>query len=139
LSFTSLGVLVDTNVVLDLVQNDPQWADWSETVLSAWAARGPLYINPLIYSELSVAYAKIEELERVLQWLGLILIEPPREALFLAGKAFLQYRNRGGTRTTILPDYFIGAHAAIGGIPLLSRDPKRYRQAFPSVRLITPG
>lgn len=131
-------VLLDTNVILDVVQDDPVWGEWSQGQLDAWAARDELGINAVIYAELSIAYLRIEELEDTVQTAGLRFLEIPREALFLAGKAFLAYRKRGGTRTGVLPDFFIGAHAAVMGLPLLTREAARYRTYFPGVALITP-
>ncbi len=131
-------VLVDTNVLLDVVEDDPTWADWSQRQLDAWSLRGPLAINAIIYAELSMAFARIEELEAVLDDGG-ITVEPfPREALFLAGKAFLKYRQRKGGKTNVLPDFLIGAHAAVSGLTILTRDVGRYRSYFPSVTLVTP-
>jgi predicted nucleic acid-binding protein len=131
-------VLVDTNVILDVVQDDPVWAEWSQAQLDAWAVRDELGINAVIYAELSIAYARIEELEDAVGTAGLRLLEIPREALFLAGKAFLAYRRQGGTRTGVLPDFFIGAHAAVMALPLLTRETARYRTYFPGVVLIAP-
>jgi predicted nucleic acid-binding protein len=131
-------VLVDTNVILDVVQDDTVWAEWSQGQLDAWAARDELGINAVIYAELSIAYVRIEELEDTVDTAGLRFLEIPREALFLAGKAFLAYRKQGGTRTGVLPDFFIGAHAAVAGLPLLTRETARYRTYFPGVALITP-
>jgi len=131
-------VLVDTNVILDVVQDDPVWAEWSQGQLDAWAVREELGINAVIYAELSIAYARIEELEDTVDAAELRLLEIPREALFLAGKAFLAYRKQGGTRTGVLPDFFIGAHAAVMESPLLTREAARYRTYFPGVALITP-
>jgi hypothetical protein len=131
-------VLVDTNVILDVVQDDPVWAEWSQGQLDAWAVRDELGINAVIYAELSIAYARIEELEDTVDTAELRLLEIPREALFLAGKAFLAYRKQGGTRTGVLPDFFIGAHAAVMQLPLLTRETARYRTYFPGVTLITP-
>lgn len=131
-------ILVDTNVLLDVVEDDPTWAAWSQQQLDAWSLRGELLINAVIYTELSMAFARIEELEAVLEE-GAISAEPiPREALFLAGKAFLRYRRRKGTKTNVLPDFLIGAHAAVVGMPILTRDVGRYRTYFPTVELITP-
>lgn len=130
--------LVDANVVLDLVTGDRVWADWSTAALDAAGRRGPLLINDVIYAELSVGYRVIDDLETFLQGTGLKLVPIPREALFLAGKAFARYRRAGGTRTGVLPDFFIGAHAAAGGLAVLTRDARRYRTYFPSVRLIAP-
>ena len=129
-------VLVDTNVLLDVVQDDPDWADWSQRQLEAARLRGPLAINAIVYAELSMAYAHIEDLEKVLELIGLREIAIPREALFLAGKVFLEYRRRKGSKTNVLPDFFIGAHAAIAGLPILTRDVRRYRTYFPTVEIL---
>jgi predicted nucleic acid-binding protein len=130
--------LVDTNVLLDVATNDARWTDWSLHQLDAAAIRGRVLINAVIYAELSIGYARIEEADRVLVGVGLHFSEIPRPALFLAGKAFQSYRARGGSRTGVLPDFFIGAHAAVAQIPLLTRDPRRYRTYFPSIALIAP-
>jgi len=132
------ATLVDTNVLLDLVTDDPVWAEWSVQQLDAAALRGTLLINDVIYAELSVRFARIEDLEAFLSEAGLIMAPLPREALFLAGKVFQRYRAAGGTRTGVLPDFFIGAHAAVTRLPLLTRDVQRYRTYYPSVTLITP-
>jgi hypothetical protein len=132
-------ILVDTNVLLDVVQDDPIWAEWSQGQLDAWAARGELGINAVIYAELSVAYARIEELEETVEAAALRMLEIPREALFLAGKAFLAYRKQRGSRTGVLPDFFIGAHAAVMALPLLTREAARYRTHFPGVTLLAPA
>ncbi len=134
-------VLVDTNVLLDLVEDDPVWADWSQRQLEAASLRGPLLINPVVYAELSTAFQRIEELEAVVREGGLELEEIPREALFLAGKVFLRYRQRHRTaaKRNVLPDFFIGAHAAVRGMSILTRDVSRYRAYFPTVELIAPG
>lgn len=129
-------VLVDTNVLLDIVQDDPDWGDWSQQQLEAASLRGPLAINAVIYAELSMAYERIEDLDRVVQQTGLHQLTIPREALFLAGKAFLQYRRRRGGRTGVLPDFFIGAHAAVTATPILTRDVRRYRTYFPTVEIL---
>jgi predicted nucleic acid-binding protein len=131
-------ILVDTNVLLDVLQDDPQWADGSQGQLEAASLTDPLLINPIIYSELSMAFERIEELENTLTEISVALEEIPREALFLAGKAFLMYRRRQGTKTGVLPDFYIGAHAAVAGYPILTRDAGRYRSYFPTVRLIMP-
>ena len=131
-------ILVDTNVILDVVENDPTWADWSQQALEAASLREPLCINPIIYAELSMAFARIEELDAVLIESGLAVEQFPREALFLAGKAFLRYRERKGTKTNVLPDFLIGAHAAVARHTILTRDVGRYRSYFPTVDLITP-
>ncbi len=131
-------LLVDTNVILDVIQNDPQWAAWSQTQLDATSLKFTLIVNPVIYAELSIAYRRIEELESMLGHAGLRMESIPREALFLAGRVFLKYRRQRGTRTGVLPDFFIGAHAAVAGIPLLTRDVRRYSTYFPSLILIAP-
>ena len=130
--------LVDTNVLLDLVTNDPVWADWSIRQLDGAAVKGPLIINDVVYAELSVGFDRIEDLDGMLDEAGITMEEIPREALFLAGKAFRRYRTAGGARSGVLPDFFIGAHAAVLGLPLLTRDAKRYRSYFPSVVLMAP-
>jgi hypothetical protein len=131
-------LLVDTNVVLDVVQNDPAWAQWSQAQLDAASLRSALLINPIIYAELSIAYRRIEELEQMLSKGGFRVEQIPREALFLAGKVFMRYREQGGAKGGVLPDFFIGAHAAVAGIPLLTRDARRYRSYFPKLELLSP-
>jgi hypothetical protein len=132
------GILVDTCVILDIVERDPRWLNWSLGALEKTATEGALFINPIIYAELSIGYHTIEETERVAVAFGFRWLELPREALFLAGKAFLRYRRQRGVKTTALPNFFIGAHAAVTGIPLLTRDTRRVRHHFPTVRLISP-
>lgn len=131
--------LVDTNVLLDLVTDDPKWSDWSIAQLEAASIEGPLLINDVIYAELAVRYERIETLEAFVEEAGLDMRPIPKPALFLAGKVFTQYRKAGGTRTGVLPDFFIGAHAAVQQSPLLTRDVGRYRSYFPSLKLIAPG
>ncbi|EHK52558.1 type II toxin-antitoxin system VapC family toxin [Allomesorhizobium alhagi] len=130
--------LVDTNVLLDLVTDDPKWAEWSIAQLEAASLHGPLLINDAVYAELAVRYSRIEDLDAFLDEAGLEIAPIPRAALFLAGKVFTKYRKSGGSRTGVLPDFFIGAHAAVNGLPLLTRDVGRYRTYFPSLKLITP-
>jgi predicted nucleic acid-binding protein len=131
-------VLVDSNVLLDIFTKDPQWSDWSASILSQIADRSRIIINPIIYAEISVGFSRIEDLESALPK-TLIEREPlPYEASFLAGKVFLSYRRKGGNKTSPLPDFFIGAHAAVSGYRLLTRDTKRYRTYFPKVELISP-
>jgi len=130
--------LVDANVLLDLLTSDPTWADWSIGQLDAAALRGPLAINDIVYAELSVRFATIEALDAAVAELGLDIAAMPRPALFLAGKVFQRYGGAGGTRSGVLPDFFIGAHAAVLGCTLLSRDAGRYRTWFPGVELATP-
>jgi hypothetical protein len=130
--------LVDANVLLDIATNDPAWSDWSSRALEKAANEAPLAINALIYAEVSISFAKIEDLEEALPT-TIYRREPlPYEAAFLAGKAFLHYRRRGGTRTAPLPDFYIGAHAAVAGFRVLTRDSRRYRTYFPTVELIAP-
>jgi len=131
-------ILVDTNVLLDVLQNDPRWAEWSQGELETASLTDSLAINAVIYSELSIAFERIEELESVLSEASLSVEPIPREALFLAGKAFLSYRRRRGTKLGVLPDFYIGAHAAVSGFTILTRDVARYRTYFPTVNLITP-
>ncbi|MFF1818431.1 type II toxin-antitoxin system VapC family toxin [Kribbella sp. NPDC058245] len=131
--------LVDACVILDLTTNDPQWADWSEEALANAADDGPLVINAIVYAEVSVDFASIEELDDTLDESGIRREPLPFEAGFLAGKAYLAYRKRGGSRRSPLADFYIGAHAAVAGHRLLTRDAMRYRTYFPSLSLITPN
>lgn len=131
--------LVDTNVLLDLFTNDPIWADWSARQLRILSAQEALIVNPVVYAELSVGYDRVEDLDAALATADVELVEIPRAALFLAGRAFQTYRVQRGTRTGVLSDFFIGAHAAVQGIGLLTRDARRYRTYFPTITLITPG
>jgi len=131
-------ILVDTNVLLDLVTDDPDWAEWSLARLEEAAMAGPIFINDVVYAEMSIRYDRIEDLDAMLALSGIEMTPTPRPALFLAGKAFRQYRMAGGTRTGVPPDFFIGAHAAIERWPLLTRDTSRYRSYFPTVSLIGP-
>ncbi|MBN9016552.1 MAG: type II toxin-antitoxin system VapC family toxin [Rhizobiales bacterium] len=134
-----MGVtLVDTNVLLDLVTNDPVWADWSIGQLEAAALKGALAINDVVYAELSVRFATIEALDDLLDRAALQIRPMPRPALFLAAKVFQRYRSAGGRRTGVLPDFFIGAHAAVSELTLLTRDVQRYRTYFPTIELVTP-
>ncbi len=130
--------LVDTNVLLDLVTDDPRWAEWSIAQLEAASLLGPLLVNDVIYAELAVRYDRIEDIETFLEEAGLEMAPMPRDALFLAGKIFAQYRRSGGDRAGVLPDFFIGAHAAVSQLPLLTRDVGRYRTYFPTLKLVTP-
>ncbi|MFM7658276.1 MAG: type II toxin-antitoxin system VapC family toxin [Burkholderiaceae bacterium] len=131
-------MLVDTNVLVDVLQDDPAWADWSITQLQAQSKVHRLVINPIIYAELSLTFSTVEALDKVIDGLALAIVEIPKPALFLAGKAFVQYRRRRGVKTNVLGDFFIGAHAAVSRMPVLTRDSKRYQTYFPSVRLVTP-
>ncbi|NJK42810.1 MAG: type II toxin-antitoxin system VapC family toxin [Aquincola sp.] len=129
-------LLVDTNVLVDVLQNDPQWAEWSIAQLRAQAQLHQLVINPVVYAELSLSFSTIEALDRVLAMMEVTMHEVPRPALFLAGKAYLLYRRRGGGKAQVLPDFFIGAHAAVEGWPLLTRDASRFRTYFPSLEVV---
>ena len=131
-------LLVDTNVLVDVLQDDPQWADWSIGQLRAQAQIHELVINPVVYAELSLSFATLDALDAVVAKMELTLHEIPRPALFLAGKAFAQYRRRGGGKAQMLPDFFIGAHAAVRGWSLLTRDAGRFRTYFPSLRVLAP-
>jgi hypothetical protein len=131
--------LVDTNVLLDLVTNDPRWAEWSQAELERAALAGPVFVNDVVYAEMAPGFDRIEDLDRVLEDTLIDVLRTPRTALFLAGKAFRRYRASGGPRTGVLSDFFIGAHAAVEGWSLLTRDDRRYRVYFPTVRLIVPA
>lgn len=133
------GVLVDTNVLLDVATDDAAWFDWSVQKLEEAALKGPLLINDVIYAELSVRFAAIETLDAFVTGGGFTHAPMPRAALFLAAKAFQRYRAAGGARTGVLPDFFIGAHAAIQGLPLLTRDGGRYRGYFPTLEIVAPA
>ena len=131
-------LIVDTNVLVDVLQDDPDWAEWSVGQLRAQAQVHDLAINPIIYAELSLAFATVETLDAVVDQMRLIVADLPRPALFLAGQAFLRYRRAGGGKSNVLSDFFIGAHAAVERCPLLTRDVQRYRAYFPTVELIAP-
>jgi predicted nucleic acid-binding protein len=130
--------LVDSNVILDVFTDDPHWANWSTEALSFATDESTLAINPIIYAEISVRVASIEDLDRLLPIDAFRRLDLPYEAGFLAGKAFLAYRRRGGIRSNPLADFYIGAHAAVSGMRLLTRDARRYRTYFPTVPLIAP-
>jgi predicted nucleic acid-binding protein len=132
-------VLVDSNVLLDVATEDPAWFAWSVAALQAAAERSHLVVNPLVYAEVSIAFLRIEEVEAALPHQLYRREHLPWEAGFLAGKAFLHYRKRGGVRSSPLPDFYIGAHAAVRQYRLLTRDAARYRTYFPTVELIAPG
>ncbi|PPQ29589.1 type II toxin-antitoxin system VapC family toxin [Rhodopila globiformis] len=132
------AVLVDSNVLLDVVTNDTNWATWSANAIESAADRFRLVINAVIYGEVSVRYSRIEDLDTALPDAMFEREELPYEAAFLAGKAFLTYRQRGGTKRSPLPDFLIGAHAAVAGYQLLTRDIARYRTYYPRLRLIAP-
>jgi predicted nucleic acid-binding protein len=130
--------LVDTNVLLDVFTEDPKWLGWSLTRLEQAAFKGSLLINDVIYAETSTRYPSIEDFETTLVSAGITIAPISRAALFLAGKAYTRYRSAGGIRTGVLADFFIGAHAAVEQLPLLTRDARRYRSYFPTVELIAP-
>ena len=130
--------LVDSNVLLDVLTEDPAWFAWSASRLAECVVKDILIINPIIYAEISIGFEKIEEVEEALPC-DVFIREPlPWEAAFLAGKCFWAYKKRKGKKTSPLPDFYIGAHAAVCGYTLLTRDPKRYRTYFPKLNLITP-
>lgn len=131
-------LLVDTNVLVDVLADDPVWADWSIAQLRAQSQVHELAINPVIYAELSLAFESVQALDDAIDGMGLQLYELPRPALFLAGKAFVQYRRSGGTKHNVLADFFIGAQAAVLDCAILTRDANRYRNYFPRVPLIVP-
>lgn len=131
-------VLVDSNVILDIVTADPVWCDWSSRRLAELADTSELAINPIIYAEVSIGFERIEELDDVLPVDCFRRLPLPWEAAFLAGKCFLRYRRQGGGRNSVLPDFYIGAHAAVAGLALLTRDVARYRSYFPRVKLLAP-
>ena len=131
-------MLVDTNVLVDVLENDPDWADWSIAQLPAQSKVHRLVINPIIYSELSLTFSQVEALDAVIESMELRMLEIPKPALFLAGKAFVQYRRNGGTKSNVLGDFFVGAHAAVTGLPVLTRDTRRFKSYFPRVKLVAP-
>lgn len=131
-------LLVDTNILIDVLEDDPDWADWSIGQLRSQSQVHKLIINPVIYAELSLTFSTVEALEKTVFGMELEFVEMPRPALFLAGKAFSQYRRKQGTKSNVLADFFIGAHAAVVGCAILTRDAQRYRSYFPSVPVITP-
>ena len=132
-------IIVDTNVLIDVSTNSPAWADWSQEQLALAARREPLAINEVTYAELSVGYALPAQVDALLLRMRIAVDPTPRRALFLAGKAFECYRRAGGTRTGVLADFFIGAHAVIADSALMTRDARRYRSYFPGIELITPS
>ncbi len=132
------STLVDSNVLLDLIRHDEEWLDWSGSMLSARGEIGRLCINPIVYAEVSVTFRRREDLEEALPATAFTRLPLPWEAAFLAGKAFLRYRRRGDTKRRPLPDFYIGAHAAVSSLDVLTRDPRRIRTYFPTVRVIAP-
>lgn len=134
-----MATFVDTNVLLDLATDAPARAAWSLERLEEAAMAGAILADPVVHSELSVRYRRIEDMDAFLAAGGIEVVSTPRPALFLAAKAFARYRAAGGRRTGVLPDFFIGAHAAVAGLPLLTRDRGRYATYFPTVTLIAPS
>ena len=132
------GTLVDSNVILDVFTEDDEWAEWSAAMLADAAGAGLLVINPIIYAEISTRFERIEDLDEALPSSYYRRLPLPWEAAFLAGQCFLKYRRRGGSRRSPMPDFYIGAHAALAGFTLLTRDARRYRAYFPTVRIIAP-
>jgi predicted nucleic acid-binding protein len=130
--------LVDSNVLFDILIRTPDWWQWSLDQVEQAALRGPILINDIVYAEVSTRYPSVDIVDTVLRDFGVDLVPMPRAALFLAGKAYLRYRTAGGTRTGVLSDFFIGAHAAAENLPLLTRDVRRYRSYFPTINLIAP-
>lgn len=132
------GIFIDSCVLLDLFTDDRNWAEWSENVLEKYSQTNTLYINSIVYTEISIGFKKIEEVETAITELEIKVLEMPREALFLTGKVFLQYRKNHGTKTSPLPDFFIGAHTAVSKFDLITRDTSKYKTYFPQVKLIHP-
>lgn len=131
-------LIVDTNVLVDVLEDDPDWVDWSVRQLRAQSQVHELLINPTIYSELSLAFESVDALDDAIEAMGLSMRELPRAALFLAGKAFVKYRRGGGSKGNVLADFFIGAHAAVLNCGILTRDARRFKNYFPTVSLLTP-
>ncbi|MCF6235618.1 MAG: PIN domain-containing protein [Gammaproteobacteria bacterium] len=132
------GILVDSCVLLDLFTDDINWANWSERTLEKYSQTNTLYINSIVYTEISIGFNKVEEVECAIEELGIKVLEMPREALFLTGKAFLKYRKNKGSKISPLPDFFIGAHASISKFGLITRDLAKYKTYFPQIKLIYP-
>jgi predicted nucleic acid-binding protein len=134
-----VGTLVDSNVLLDVLNRDPTWGQWSRAALAEAGDAGPLLINQIVYAEVSIRFSDIVEFDGVLSGAGLVRSTMPWPAAFLSDKCYLAYRRRGGAKTSPLPDFYIGAHAAVLGLRLLTRDAARYRTYFPTVELIAPA
>lgn len=131
--------LIDTNILIDIATRDPVWANWSLSQLENASIAGPVLINDIVYAEFSIRYDHIGQLDAFLAAAGIQLVPMSTAALFLAGKTFLRYKKAGGSRVSVMPDFFIGAHAAVEGMPLLTRDTGRYRTYFPTLDLIAPN
>jgi predicted nucleic acid-binding protein len=132
------GIFVDSYILLDLFTDDPKWGDWSVEILEKYSQTNTLYINSIVYTEISIGFEKIEEVDSVIEQMGIKVLQIPREALFLAGKTFLRYRKNRGAKHSTLPDFFIGAHASVSSFDLITRDVTKYRTYFPKLNLITP-
>nr|WP_319396880.1 PIN domain-containing protein [uncultured Desulfobacter sp.] len=132
------GIFIDSCVLLDLFTNDPKWGNWSEDVLSQYSQTNTLFMNSIVYTEISIGFNRIEEVEEAIEQVGVKVLEIPREALFLAGKTFLEYRRNKGAKSSTLADFFIGAHATVSSFDLVSRDIAKYRTYFPNIKLICP-
>lgn len=135
----TVGTLVDSSVLLDIFTEDRRWLEWSTGALAAAAESGPLYVNPIVYAEVSVRFSRVEDLEEALPHEEFRRASLPWSAAFLAGKAFTAYRRKGGEAPVPLPDFFIGAHAAVEAMTLLTRHAGRYRTYFPTVELLSPA
>ena len=132
------GVFIDSCILLDLFTDDPTWGNWSESILDRYSQTNSLYINSIVYTEISIGFTNIEEVEKAISALDIKVLEMPREALFLTGKVFLKYRQNKGTKNSPLPDFFIGAHASLSKLDLITRDSAKYKTYFPYVKLIHP-
>lgn len=133
-----MGFLIDSCIILDLVTNDPIWAQSSQKLLEKCDSKGVLYINPIIYTEISIGYSNVKLLDEVVEEMKLEWLDIPKEALFLTGKVFVNYRRNKGTKAHPLPDFYIGAHAQVTALQLITRDIARYKTYFPNVSLIIP-
>lgn len=133
------ATLVDSNVLIDVLGQDPHWSPWSDEALIEAVRDGAAFVNQIVYAEVSIGFPTAQECDSALESHGIERIPLPWPAAFLAGRAFMEYRRRGGTRMSLLPDFLIGAHAAVGGLRVITRDPARIRSYFPGVELITPG
>jgi predicted nucleic acid-binding protein len=132
------GVFIDSCILLDLFTDNATWGDWSENILDRYSQTNSLYINSIVYTEISIGFTNIEEGEKAISVLDIKVLEMPREALFLTGKVFLKYRKNKGTKNSPLPDFFIGAHASVSKLDLITRDSAKYKTYFPHVKLIHP-
>ena len=131
-------ILVDTCVLVDVSAGDARWAPWSAERLAQWSERGPLVINAIVFAEWCADFEHVADVNAAVMAFGLVLHEVPRDALFLASRAHLQYRRRGGTRAMVLPDFLIGAHAAVERMPVLTRDKRRFEAYFPTLQIVSP-